>query len=349
MTTEVCPPAAVLIPLDRIVTDNESQARVKIHTSVVRQYADAMTEQLAEGGLRFPPVVLFSDERDYWLDDGFHRVLAARKAGLTEILAEIRSSSRRDALLHSITSNTTHGLPRSNADKRRAVGLLLADAEWNRWSDREISRRCQVDHKVVSRLRAIVSGAEPQMRAREVQRGDQVYAMSMPVNGSPADDPPKESLPPTDSLGLAVPEPRVPVFGAKAEFEEAERLFERLATIVNHIAQSPAGEAYRSELVRVFSDGAPTFICSALRIARNKLLAIEPYCAYCPNCCDPHPRIVNAPCKTCAGRGWTTRSAFEACPEDARKRVMKLTPPTSDKTEAMGNGVFPSSHQRTNC
>jgi hypothetical protein len=51
---------------------------------------------------------------------------------------------QRDALLYSISSNAEHGLPRSNADKRKAVRLLLADAEWGKWSDRESARRCQV-------------------------------------------------------------------------------------------------------------------------------------------------------------------------------------------------------------
>ena len=65
-----------------------------------------MTEQLAEGGLRFPPVILFTDGADfYWLGDGFHRVFAARKAGLTEITAEVRPGTRRDALLFGIGAN----------------------------------------------------------------------------------------------------------------------------------------------------------------------------------------------------------------------------------------------------
>jgi hypothetical protein len=34
-------------------------------------------------------------------------------------------------------------------------GLVLAHAEWSQWSDREIARRCQVGHGVVSRLRQI--------------------------------------------------------------------------------------------------------------------------------------------------------------------------------------------------
>jgi hypothetical protein len=47
------------VPLALIQTDDGSQARVKIHTRVVRDYAEAMRRQLAEGELRFPPVILF--------------------------------------------------------------------------------------------------------------------------------------------------------------------------------------------------------------------------------------------------------------------------------------------------
>jgi hypothetical protein len=36
----------------------------------------------------------------------------------------------RGPLLHAVGANARHGLRRTNADKRRAVELLLADAEW---------------------------------------------------------------------------------------------------------------------------------------------------------------------------------------------------------------------------
>jgi hypothetical protein len=39
-----------------------------------------MTQQISEGGLRFPAIVLFSDGQRYWLAGAFHRVLAAREA-----------------------------------------------------------------------------------------------------------------------------------------------------------------------------------------------------------------------------------------------------------------------------
>jgi hypothetical protein len=55
--------------------------------------------------------------------------------------------------MHSVGSNAEHGLPRTNADKRHAVTLLLNDEEWVQWSDREIARRCAVHHVFVGDMR----------------------------------------------------------------------------------------------------------------------------------------------------------------------------------------------------
>ena len=72
-------------------------------------------------------------------------------------------------VLHAVSANATHGLRRTNADKRRAVMALLYDDEWAQWSDREIARRCAVDGKTVARLRAELTAELPQMRL--VERG----------------------------------------------------------------------------------------------------------------------------------------------------------------------------------
>ena len=170
------------VPLTSILTDAACQARVKIRPSVVRDYRRAMAEQIREGGLRFPPIVLFTDGLHYWLADGFHRILAARDAGLSEFPADVRPGTERDALLFSISSNGAHGLPRTNADKRKAVTLLLADAEWSQWSDIEIARRCQVSQLFVTRLRRSASYLGDKMGPRRVKRG--AYEMRARKNGS---------------------------------------------------------------------------------------------------------------------------------------------------------------------
>jgi hypothetical protein len=142
---------SVMVPLAWIPTDEGAQTRVRVRAAVVRDYAAAMKQQCAEGNLRFPPVILFSDGQNYWLSDGFHRVLAAAKAGLTEIAADVRQGMQRDAVLFGISANSAHGLPRTNADKRQAVALLLGDAEWSQWSDRKIAGHFQVGNAFVSR------------------------------------------------------------------------------------------------------------------------------------------------------------------------------------------------------
>lgn len=48
-------------------------------------------------GVVFPPIVFF-DGADYWLADGFHRLIAAEELGLTEFDADVREGTRRDPL-----------------------------------------------------------------------------------------------------------------------------------------------------------------------------------------------------------------------------------------------------------
>src|SRR5207244_1874771 len=90
--------------------------------------------------------------------DGFHRLEAARLVGCTELGADVRQGTQRDAVLYSVGANAQHGLRRTNADKRRAVETLLRDEEWRRWSDSEIARRCSVNHHLVAEMRQIYLG-----------------------------------------------------------------------------------------------------------------------------------------------------------------------------------------------
>jgi hypothetical protein len=320
---------SVMVPLDRIRTDEKGQTRIKVRPAVVHEYATAMADQVAEGGLRFPPVILFTDGGEYWLGDGFHRVFAARKAGLSEIAADVRAGRQRDAVLFGICANSAHGLPRSNADKRHAVALLLADAEWSQWNDREIARRIQVGNGLVSKMRRSLSVLGTQMGERKVRRGDTVYEINVSPKKAPDETGKTETLaanrvPPTDPLGIRVPEGRGEVFGALADFQEAQDLFDRLSTLLDRIAQGPAGEVYRQELIRTNNNGKAGFACAAVRAARNKLVAAQPYCAYCPNCYAQRPARGYASCKWCGGRSWTSRAAFESCRECDRQQILKL-------------------------
>lgn len=75
----------------------------------------------------------------------------------------------RGAILHFASANATRGLRRWNADKRRAVLLLLEDEDWSTWADREIARRCAVSHDFVSRLRGSLSSDDSERAPRTYQ------------------------------------------------------------------------------------------------------------------------------------------------------------------------------------
>jgi hypothetical protein len=89
----------------------------------------------------------------YYLVDGFHRVAAAKQAGITELPFIEKSGTYREALLFSLGVNSIHGLRRSNEDKRKAVFTLLNDEEWSQWSNRVIAKQCQVSASLVDKLR----------------------------------------------------------------------------------------------------------------------------------------------------------------------------------------------------
>lgn len=142
------------VPLAKIRTDGGTQMRAALDEDTVEQYMEAMR---AHGGWgEFPAAVIYYDGSQYWLADGFHRVEALRRLDAMEVnvLADVRSGERRDAILHAASANSTHGLRRTHADKRRSVETLLRDSDWSSWSDREIARRCAVGHQLVARVRA---------------------------------------------------------------------------------------------------------------------------------------------------------------------------------------------------
>lgn len=134
-----------------IINDiKETQSRVRLNSETLADYAEAMRD-----GEEFPPVELFFDGKNYYLVDGFHRFAAHMSVhGENEpINADVIPGSLRDAILCSVSVNATHGLPRTNADKRRAVSVLLSDEEWGQWSSREIARRCRVSDVFVEKVR----------------------------------------------------------------------------------------------------------------------------------------------------------------------------------------------------
>src|SRR5579862_2474362 len=114
-------PGATMLPVRLLRLDGGTQPREGIDELMVDEYAERM-----KNGVEFPPVTVFYDGKHYWLSDGFHRVQALLQLHFATVAVDLRQGTQRDAILHSAGANAEHGIPRSNADKRRAVSMLLS-------------------------------------------------------------------------------------------------------------------------------------------------------------------------------------------------------------------------------
>jgi len=110
----------------------------------------------------FPPVQVVRDRNgNYDLVDGYHRVAATRQLNRIDVIeAEIIDGTFEDALWQSWAANRSHGLPRTQKEKRAIVRAVLLHAEWSKKSDREIGRHVGCDHKTVAAVRRFIAGGE---------------------------------------------------------------------------------------------------------------------------------------------------------------------------------------------
>ena len=116
------------------------------------EHVDDLEAVLASGGT-LPPVDVFFDGREHWLADGNHRHAAALRAGAL-LDVNVHRGTLRDAVLFAVRSNASHGLKRTNDDKRLAVVTLLADEEWGRQSDTSVASLADVTQPFVGKVQA---------------------------------------------------------------------------------------------------------------------------------------------------------------------------------------------------
>lgn len=143
------------LPIDSVTVNTAAQSRAEIDMTLVAEYAELMRE-----GIVFPPVTVFFDGEVYWLSEGFHRIAAYREAAISMVPCIVKPGGLREAILQSVGSNAEHGKRRSNADKRRAVEMLMKDEVWRGWSDREIGKQCAVSHEWVRQIRSAMQASE---------------------------------------------------------------------------------------------------------------------------------------------------------------------------------------------
>lgn len=136
------------IKLDDLRIDGGTQSRVVIDQPTVYSYLEHM-----KGGDEFPKMFAFYDGVSYWLVDGFHRYHAYKLMGIKEIEIAYKPGTLEEAQVYSFGVNGTHGKPRTNEDKRKAVEAALEHVLTKGKSDNEVAKICHVSHTFVASIR----------------------------------------------------------------------------------------------------------------------------------------------------------------------------------------------------
>lgn len=281
-------PEVKTLKIDSLTADDGIQPRAKgLDAATVDEYAEAMQADPTA----FPPVVVYRDsDGNHWLSQGFHRLAAAFKAGLEVIQAEIRIGGRKEAILDAAGSNAIHGLKRTNADKRRAVELVLA--EYPSWSNRKLAEACGVSDEFVRSVRPQVptvgssSSSEDKKQGRDGKwRGPKHTAPAAPKHQEEqAEDtpepPPQEAPEPdagADEPHVVPQEPEVqpdPCAEFVGRINRVCKALDDLRKSVNEIAAEPTfgkhvhGESvtYQIEAARkALWQSRPTEPCNCVR------------------------------------------------------------------------------------
>ncbi len=333
----------ITVRIDAIRIDGETQMRERNDDGTVEEYAEAYRNATA-----MPPLEVVFDGEDYWVWDGFHRHHAALRAGLAELPVNARWLA--------CGANRTHGLKRTNEDKRRAVRAALAARP--EMSDKAIAGHCGVSQPFVGSIRASYNGYKIASE-RTVTRGGTTYTQdtsnigsaSRPAldpwdeddeEGDPADPPevPANPTPPepagakaeakvipppaTDGWGIPIQPHAAEAFAATGKFKELIAAIRQAQKLFNEVASLPGGKFLQlpanSSYKRGKADDPGRFVNSGLERASEQVKNAIPSHTVCPYqyAESPHPDE----CHTCGGMNWTpalNKSIPPSCVEKAKE------------------------------
>jgi hypothetical protein len=222
------------------------QARESINEATVKEYCDHL-----ESGGTFPPIVVFFDSADYWLADGWHRFLAHKRLGMLSIQEDVKLGDKRDAMKYALGANYSHGLPRTNADKRKAVTIALADEEWSKLPSREIAGMCKVSHNLVAEMKSGLSSDDSTKKRKFLSTVDKAH--DKPLNNN---DAPKAEKQEFQNLEIKSPsfeaeKQEVPDENEYTELDEKNDQIAALQDIVaiGYMDATPEDKQYSADLI----------------------------------------------------------------------------------------------------
>lgn len=195
-----------LVEVAAVRLDGDTQPRVAMDSALVELYATRMIAPSSKEdavcdpeGVAFDPIQLIREDDALWLVDGFHRVAAAKLAGISHIQAVIEVGSQLDAKKRSLSANARHGARRTNADKIHTVSRALQDPEFVKLSDTYLAELCAVSRTFVTKQRIQLERDgviafqmtvfDKQGRSHDTQRDAPLPSSSKPDAKQPAPKP----------------------------------------------------------------------------------------------------------------------------------------------------------------
>lgn len=313
-----------MIPVRLLRVDGGTQARVALNDDAVAEYTDAYS---GSGGL--PPLDVVFDGEHYWVWDGLHRHHAAARAGAEAVPCHVRAGTVEDARWLACGANRSHGVKRTNADKRRAVEMALGLRP--DMSDRAIAEWCGVTHPFVAGLRP--TGNDYQSTTRTGRDGRTIDTSNIGKREapSPAAPPPataatpaddeddateeagapavkdgaadaEDGPGPTDEGGVLLPEQAVEAFALVPELRKACRAIDEASREIERLGKSPLGRHINWQSAQ-----------QSLAAVKSSVWQRRP-AHVCPYC-----RGGQADCQGCRGCGWVTAPTYKAAPPELRE------------------------------
>lgn len=268
------------LSIDLLNTEGGTQMRAELTQDVYLDYRDKWI-----AGVSFDPVDVFFDGSTYWLADGFHRFYGAREAKKASIPCRIHNGTQRDAILFACGANASHGLRRTNADKRRAVEALLNDEEWCKWSDRMIAEKAAVGVDLAGSVRKQLSenDSSPAAKAADQPRVGRDGKKRRP----PAPKPPKAKSA-SKNEPVVKPEHDEPIEDLSFD-EQVKRANKNIDT-------------FCKQLTAFFEENCPQLL-SINHLGRfdSALAHVKAACATLRTC-----KYADKPCPKCSGDGCST-------------------------------------------
>ncbi len=108
-------------PVADIATQPEWQVRAKLHPGTVEAYAKAFRAD----EWQLPPLALARIGGVLFVVDGWHRLEAAKRAGLARVDGQIVTEDPQEALWLAAEANTKHGLPLKPREYRKVLGAFI--------------------------------------------------------------------------------------------------------------------------------------------------------------------------------------------------------------------------------